>query len=348
MRQGIARHKLRFRHVDLRRAAKIDTLGRVSTTLHPMRLILASVAGLLLACREAEPPLAKPGPPQQQASTAHEPTPIHIAAYADSAIPTGPLGTSIRRGLALVEHTPDSLPAYVGGNLRCTSCHLDRGLRADAAPLAGTYARFPKYMDRSDAVVLIEDRVNYCFTRSLAGRALPPRSREMVDIVSYLAFVSRGVGVGGHVRGEGMPKMPALTGDTVRGHDVFSANCVRCHGADGAGIAAVPALWGPRSFSIGASMARVERAASFVRNNMPFDTPGSLTDQQAYDVAAFVDSHARPDSPGKELDWPNGGAPADVPYATKGRTPAVLVPVLPRRLTDGALVPAPVAAGGKS
>ena len=258
------------------------------------------------------------------------------------------MGASIRRGLALLEYTPDSLPAYAGGNLRCMSCHLDKGLRPNSAPLTGVHTRYPRFIDRSGAVVAIEDRVNYCFTRSLAGRSLPVRSREMVDIVAYLAFISRGVAVGDAVAGEGMPKMVALTGDSGRGRELFTSTCARCHGLDGAGVAAVPALWGPRSYSIGASMARVERAASFVRHNMPFDRPGSLTDQQSYDVAAFVNAHPRPDSPGKELDWPNGGAPGDVPYATKGHMPVRLTPVLARRRTDGTVVPAPVAADGRS
>ena len=268
-----------------------------------------------------------------------------MAAYADSAIPDGPMGVSIRRGLALIENTRDSLPAFVGGNLRCTSCHLDRGLRPNSAPLIGVHARYPRYLERSGAVVPIEDRVNYCFTRSLAGRALPAHSREMVDIVAYLAFVSRDVGAG-KVEGEGMPKMAALTGDTAHGREIFASGCARCHGVDGAGMAAVPALWGAQSYSIGASMARVERAASFVRHNMPFDKPGTLTDQQAFDVSAFVNSHARPDSPGKERDWPNGGAPSDVPYATKGHMPARATAVLPRKNADGALVPVPASTKG--
>ncbi len=243
--------------------------------------------------------------------------------------------------MALVEHTPDSLPTFVGGNLRCTSCHLDGGTRANSAPLTGVHNRYPKYIDRSGAVVPLEDRVNYCFTRSLAGRALPTRSREMVDIIAYLAFISRGSPTG-HVVGEGMPKMSPLVGDSARGHAEFAANCARCHGADGAGIGPVPALWGAKSYSVGASMARVERAASFVRYNMPFDKPGTLTDQQAFDVAAYVNSHARPDSPGKAQDWPNGGAPADVPYATKGHVAMRTTPVLPRKYADGAVVPVPV------
>lgn len=257
------------------------------------------------------------------------------------ALPNDSVGASVRRGLAIMTHTRDSMPRFVGGNLSCTSCHLDGGTRPDAARLAGVLARFPKYMDRSDVVATLADRVNYCFTRSLAGRRVPDESREMHDIIAYLAYVSRGVPVGEHVTGEGMPKMATLAGDSTRGAALFGSTCARCHGADGAGMAAVPALWGAKSFSVGASMARRERAASFVRHNMPFDRPGSLTDQQAWDVATYVTSMPRPDSPGKERDWPAGGAPADVPYATKGHAAYHPPRLLPRAAGGDALVPAP-------
>ncbi len=249
--------------------------------------------------------------------------------------PDDPYEAAVYRGLALITHTRDSLPAYVGGGLNCTSCHLDEGRWPNAAPLIGAVSRFPKFMDRSGAVVPIEDRVNYCFTRSLAGSKLPPDSREMQDIVAYLSFISTGVPFGEHVRGEGMVKMPALTGDSSRGHALFTDNCVRCHGGDGQGMGPVPPLWGPKSFSVGASMARAERAASFIQHNMPFDRPGTLTDQQAFDIAAFVTSMPRPDSPGKETDWPGGNPPADVPYDTKGHKAFRPPPVLPR-LTNAA------------
>jgi len=253
-----------------------------------------------------------------------------------------PLETSVYRGLALVTQTRDSLRAFVGGNLNCTSCHLDEGRRGNAAPLSGVFARYPQYMPRSGAVVPIEDRINYCFTRSLAGSRLPPDSREMQDIVAYLSFISRGVPTGEHVRAEGMPKMPSLIGDSARGRPLFLENCSRCHGVGGGGMGPIPALWGQQSFSIGASMARQERAASFIRHNMPFDRPGTLTDQQAYDIAAYVTSMPRPDSPGKENDWPNGGAPADVPYDTKGHKAFRPPKVLPRvGSASAAIVAAP-------
>jgi thiosulfate dehydrogenase len=255
--------------------------------------------------------------------------------------PDDQLEVSIYRGLTLVTQTRDSLRAYVGGNLNCTSCHLDEGRRGYAIPLVGVYARFPKYLDRTGAVVSIEDRVNYCFTRSLAGSKLPTDSREMQDIVAYLAYISKGVPNGEHVRGEGLAKIANLSGDSTRGRRLFIDNCARCHASDGAGMApAFPALWGPKSFSVGASLARRERAASFIRHNMPFDQPGTLSDQQAFDIAAFITSMPRPDSPGKETDWPHGGAPPDVPYDTKGHKAFRPPRLIPRTNNPaGAIVP---------
>jgi thiosulfate dehydrogenase len=258
--------------------------------------------------------------------------------------PDDPYEVAVARGLALFTQTRDSLPKYVGGSLNCASCHLDEGRRSTAAPLTGVFARFPKFLDRSGAVVPIEDRVNYCFTRSLAGSKLPVDSREMQDIVAYLAFISRGVPYGEHFHMEGMPKMPAeLVGDSSRGHALFTDNCARCHSGDGSGMGPIPALWGPKSFSIGASMARQERAASFIRFNMPFDRPGTLTNQQAFDVAAYVTAMPRPDSPGKASDWPNGGAPPDVPYDTKGHV-AYRPPRLLPRLSGAAAAIVPIPA----
>ena len=75
----------------------------------------------------------------------------------------------------------------------------------------------------------------------------------------------------------------------------------------------VPALWGSRAFNIGAGMARLDTAAAFVKAKMPLGGV-TLSDQEAYDVAAYFTRQPRPDFKAKKGDWPNGGRPADARY----------------------------------
>jgi thiosulfate dehydrogenase len=239
------------------------------------------------------------------------------AGPADSLIPSGPLGASIRRGRALMLATRDSLATHVGNRLRCVSCHLDEG-RRPIGSWVGVFARYPQYRARSGTVETIEYRINDCFRRSMNGTALDPGSADMRDMVAYLAFLSRGAAVappppGPSVR---LQKWATFTGDTAAGASVYAGVCAKCHGPDGQGTPVAPPLWGAGAYNIGAGMTRVRTAAEFIRENMPFDQPGSLTDQQAYDVAAYVNERPRPEFAGKERDWPNGDPPPDVAYPT--------------------------------
>ncbi|HET9707222.1 MAG TPA: c-type cytochrome [Gemmatimonadales bacterium] len=238
-------------------------------------------------------------------------------APADSEIPNDVLGASVRRGLALVTATKESLPKNDGSALRCVSCHLDRGRRPNGS-WVGSFAHFPQFRARRGAVEMIEDRVNDCFARSLNGKGLDPSSADMRDIVAYLAFLSWRSPVGLPAAGPNarLVRFASLAADTAAGRQTFGTTCARCHGPEGQGTPVAPPLWGPKSFNIGAGMARVRTAASFVRDNMPFDQPGTLTDQQAFDVAAFVVAQPRPDFPGKQFDWPKGDPPPDVAYPT--------------------------------
>jgi thiosulfate dehydrogenase len=260
-----------------------------------------ALAGLLLgaACRESAVPVrtAVPGAP------------------ADSEIPHDSFGIAVRRGLALLTATRDSLPTHVGSALRCTSCHLDAGRRASGS-WVGSFAHFPQYRSRRGGVELIEDRVNDCFRRSLNGTALAADGRDMRDIVAYLAFLSWRAPVGPPSPSTRLQRFAALRPDSAAGRETFRTVCTRCHGPGGEGTVSAPPVWGPRSFNIGAGMARVRTAASFIRDNMPFDRPGTLSDQQAFDVATFVVAQPRPDFPGKERDWPNGDPPPDAAYPT--------------------------------
>ncbi|HEY4321072.1 MAG TPA: c-type cytochrome [Gemmatimonadales bacterium] len=257
----------------------------------------------LASCRQAQrtaPPAATPG--------------ALLTAPDGAPLPSGPLGLSILRGHALMVATRDSLPGHVGGNLRCVSCHLRDGRDSAALPLTGVYARFPQYRARAGQVEQIEDRVNDCFVRSLNGTPLVNDDPAMRDIVAYLAFLSHGVPVASPIARTAASA--AVVGDTTKGLAVFQSECARCHGSNGAGQAGYPALWGTSSFNIGAGMARPRTLAVFVRANMPYDDPGVLDETAARDVAAYITSRSRPDLPGKENDWPNGGAPPDLRYRT--------------------------------
>jgi thiosulfate dehydrogenase len=221
---------------------------------------------------------------------------------------------SALRGRALLLATPDSLPRNVASSLRCASCHLDGGLRPGAIPWVGSYARFPQYRARSGKVDLIEDRVNDCFARSLNGKPLDPSGRDMRDIVSYLAFLSSGIPVGTRMEGQGVRRLKPLTGNLSRGVALFSSTCARCHGIDGQGTKLAPPLWGARSFNIGAGMANIIVAASFIHATMPFDRAIHLTEQQAFDVATYIDTRPRPNFRGITRDWPQGGKPPGTDY----------------------------------
>jgi thiosulfate dehydrogenase len=230
--------------------------------------------------------------------------------------PDTPLGASIRRGHALLHATRDSLPDHVGNDLRCVSCHLDGGTRPNAMPWAGVVGRFPQYNSRAGRVITITDRVNGCFRRSLNGRALAADSPEMRDIIAYFQWLSEGVPIGASVAGQGLPKPEALVGDSIAGRAGYAAMCARCHGDQGEGTSLAPAVWGAGSFNVGAGITRIRTMAGFLRHNMPHDAPGTLTEQQALDIAAYVTAQPRPDFADKVRDWPNGDPPPDVNYPT--------------------------------
>ncbi len=239
------------------------------------------------------------------------------------------------RGLALVNQFRDSLPAHSGNALRCTSCHLDNGTRADAMPWLGTAKRYPRYRERPGMEESLARRVNECIARSLAGRMLPEDGRDMRDMLAY-------IGTLGARERPPDARVIKLAGVVGRGAADYTGQCARCHGAAGQGTGLAPAVWGVDSYSIGAGLARQYSLATFLRNNMPHDKAVTLTDQQAADVAAFVLQQPRQDHPGKERDWPNGDAPADVSYPTtaarkKGKADPPNRPLLPRRVRADSL-----------
>ena len=139
-------------------------------------------------------------------------------------------------------------------------------------------------------------------TRSMNGRELPRDSPEMVAMVAYitsLGDVYAAMGEGQRKVDETTAfKTPSRAADLKAGEHVFGERCAICHGADGAGLQATPTradgyvfppLWGSDSFNDGAGMHRVLTAARFIKAKMPLGQ-ADLTDDQAFDVAAYINS----------------------------------------------------------
>lgn len=208
---------------------------------------------------------------------------------------------------------------YAGNNLACTSCHQENATKPFAMPWIGVSANFPQYRGRENVVSTVEERVNGCMERSMNGKPLPLNSQEMKAFVTYIHFLSRGIPVGSQVEGSGIKIIPAPNrrADPVAGAVVYKNQCVACHGENGAGQRngvkgdaqgyTFPPVWGPDSFNNGAGMNRLLTAMRFISSNMPLGANHKatvLSEDEAFDVAAYVISKPRPLKANLEADFP--------------------------------------------
>ena len=230
-------------------------------------------------------------------------------------IPGDLRGEQIRLGYKVVVDTQEYGQRYVGNALSCSNCHLDAGLNPNASSFVGISTLYPQYLERAGREVTLTDRINECFERSMNGKPLPPDSVKLTAIVAYIEWLSQNMPPGIEVPWRGIPRLTSTRQpDPLNGRKVYEKKCFFCHGSDGQGTMAAPPIWGPRSYNVGASMARVGVAASFIKANMPRGWGWSVTDDEAFDVAAYINAQPRPDFPNKIHDWPKGGKPTDVPY----------------------------------
>lgn len=234
---------------------------------------------------------------------------------------TDPEAKLIAYGRDLVAHTQDYFgenglvrPGSING-MNCQNCHLDAGGRPFGNNYFGVASTYPQMRARSGSLETIPKRINDCFQRSLNGQPLDTTSREMRAILAYMRWLGTGVPKGQKPKGAGISELPFLdrAADPAHGQKVFAEKCASCHGADGQGLPMpesarhYPPLWGERSYNEGAGLFRLSRFAGYVKDNMPFGASHEnpqLTDEEAWDVAAFVNSQPRPKHPFLQTDWP--------------------------------------------
>lgn len=199
--------------------------------------------------------------------------------------------------------------------MNCQNCHLDAGTKVFGNNYSAVASTYPKYRARSGAIENIYKRVNDCFERSLNGQAIDTSSKEMQAIVAYINWLGKDVKKGEKPQGSGFKDLAFLdrAADSEKGKTIYIEKCQTCHQANGEGQLAgdkatytYPPLWGAHSYNDGAGLYRLSNFAKFVKYNMPLGASHvntQLTDEEAWDVAAFVNSQSRPHKNIKQ-DWP--------------------------------------------
>jgi thiosulfate dehydrogenase len=258
-------------------------------------------------------------------------------APAENTLPAGKKGESILYGKELIAHTslylgPKGKVANISNGMNCQNCHLDAGTKAWGNNFSAVYSTYPKFRARSGSSESIVKRIDDCFERSLNGKKLDSTSTEMKAMLAYMKWIGTGVEKGKTPEGAGVQKLAFLNrpADPKQGAAVFNAKCISCHGKTGEGLAnpentgyLYPPLWGKNSYNDGAGLYRLSGFAGFIKNNMPLGAThenSQLTEEEAWDVAAYVNSQPRPhkdqskdykDISKKPVDFPFG------PYADK-------------------------------
>lgn len=238
----------------------------------------------------------------------------------------------IQYGRDLIAHTadylgPEGIVKPISNGMNCQNCHLDGASKAFGNNYSAVAATYPKFRARSGTAETIAKRVNDCFQRSLNGEALDSTSREMQAIIAYIKWLGQAVPKGKTPKGSGLMKLAMLNraANPDSGRIVYVAKCASCHGQNGEGLPMpegnhryYPPLWGTKSYNEAAGLYRVSTFAGYIKANMPFgatyDNP-QLTDTEAWDLAAFVNSQPRPKHPFLTTDWPKVDAkPFDHPF----------------------------------
>jgi thiosulfate dehydrogenase len=298
----------------------------------------ALLAALLLAGADAAPPASVLPATSTMADIAVLPQ----DPFRDP-LPSDPkVAEQIQLGFRIITETGKYAGRYVGNGMTCANCHLNAGQRDAAMPLVGVAGMFPEHNARLGRLISLQDRIVSCFLRSMNGdnakgatlanshenaRAEPfvsPRAKEVLAVAAYVTWLSRGSPLGQKPASRGVKQLapesriPVEQLSVSKGRDVYGAYCQGCHGEDGQGVdlgvGKAGPLWGPRSWNDGASFSRPHVLAGMIRHAMPYLGPGTLTDEEAQTVAAYIDSQPRPHFRATDQDYVNGQIPEDAVY----------------------------------
>lgn len=223
-----------------------------------------------------------------------------------------PGDTLVRLGYNVIANTsyyfgPKGKIAAITNGMNCQNCHIQGGIIPWGNNFSAVVRSYPRLSSRSGRMMSISRRVNDCFERSLNGIAIDTNSREMKAIIAYMHWIGDDIPTKKKPLGSGTYKLSYLDrpADSLKGKIVYINHCQRCHGQNGQGVLNAdssgyiyPPLWGDNSYNAGAGLFRLVAFAGFVKINMPYLESDyqhpKLSDEEAWDVAAFVNSKPRP------------------------------------------------------
>lgn len=247
-------------------------------------------------------------------------------------LPDGEEKNLILYGKDLIVHTakylgPQGSVAKITNGMNCQNCHLDAGTKVFGNNYGSVASTYPKFRARSGSIEDIYKRVNDCVERSLNGsKSLDTLSREMQAIKAYIEFLGKDLQKDEKAKGSGLKDIAYLDrpADPAKGENIYLEKCQVCHQKNGEGLKAAdgieytyPPLWGKHAYNDAAGLYRISNFAKYVKYNMPLGASHSnpqLTDEEAWDVAAFVNSQPRPHK-NVPKDWPDiSKKPIDHPF----------------------------------
>ncbi len=202
---------------------------------------------------------------------------------------------------------PKGSVLQITNGLNCQNCHIAAGTQAFGNNYGGVASTYPKLRLKPGKIVNTEGRINACIRCSLNGKPLDKDSKELAAMVAYMEWLGKDVPKGEKPLGAGLIPIAYLdrAADPNKGRKLYNQQCIACHAKDGGGILnpkgtayIYPPLWGENSYNKSAGLYRISKFARFIKTNMPFGVSHknpTLSDEQAWDIAAYVNSQPRPD-----------------------------------------------------
>jgi len=237
--------------------------------------------------------------------------------------PKGELGRLVQLGEDVMSktNTHDMTKDLVGNSLQCKNCHLSGedgkpGTFPSLGTFIGTAAAFPAYSAREKTVQTLQDRINNCFMRSMNGQRPIIDTEVSIAIAAYITWLSEGASIKMDAKRPVNPKYSEFWAKNAKkfaklqkkathlnylnGQKLYIQKCSVCHGQEGAGLSHFPPLWGKKnghwlSYNAGAGMSKLNKAPVWIQKNMPLDQGGTLSDEQAADIALYIDAQPRAD-----------------------------------------------------